>query len=239
MLLFNLLSFNLEANLTFNITMKKTLLTLALAMASYCSYAQTNTFPGSGNVGIGTNSPSSKLDIIGGVLTNTPVIDGVTLSTTNANFTTKGRIASNFNGNYITQNASYNGSNWLADNTGNAVAAVVLTANGADGNIGFYTSDVNNAGIGNLRMLIDKNGNVGIGTTSPTSKFDLTGLNGANDIKFENYTPTTLGSENQNVVFTGSDNGGTNKGNFELLRMRVISTNGGVALSKGSIFTKW
>src|ERR1700744_4936638 len=40
--------------------MKKTLLILAIVIAGYCSYAQTNnTFPSSGNAGIGTTSPSA------------------------------------------------------------------------------------------------------------------------------------------------------------------------------------
>jgi hypothetical protein len=42
--------------------MKKTLLTLAIIMASYSTYAQ-NTFPPSGNVGIGTASPLFPLDV--------------------------------------------------------------------------------------------------------------------------------------------------------------------------------
>ena len=37
--------------------MKKIILSLALALSGYCTYAQTNTFPSSGNVGIGTTSP--------------------------------------------------------------------------------------------------------------------------------------------------------------------------------------
>jgi hypothetical protein len=45
--------------------MKRFFLTLAVAMISYCSYAQTNTFPLSGNVGIGTGNPSAKLDVLG------------------------------------------------------------------------------------------------------------------------------------------------------------------------------
>ncbi|GAB2972593.1 hypothetical protein GCM10027049_03050 [Mucilaginibacter puniceus] len=45
--------------------MKKLILTLSLAIASYFSYAQTNTFPLSGNVGIGTTSPTNKFEIKG------------------------------------------------------------------------------------------------------------------------------------------------------------------------------
>jgi hypothetical protein len=43
--------------------MKKTILSLAIAMSGYCADAQTNTFPSSGNVGIGTTSPGSDLNV--------------------------------------------------------------------------------------------------------------------------------------------------------------------------------
>jgi hypothetical protein len=47
--------------------MKKICLSLiALSCAMNFSYAQTNTFTSSGNVGIGTTSPNSKLDVQGG-----------------------------------------------------------------------------------------------------------------------------------------------------------------------------
>ncbi len=43
--------------------MKKTLLTLAIALIGYSIYAQTNAFPLNGNVGIGTTSPSYPLTL--------------------------------------------------------------------------------------------------------------------------------------------------------------------------------
>ena len=43
--------------------MKKIILFIAIAMFSYCSDAQTNTFPSSGNVDIGTTSPGSDLNV--------------------------------------------------------------------------------------------------------------------------------------------------------------------------------
>jgi hypothetical protein len=43
--------------------MKKVLFTLVSVIASYCSFAQTNTFPSSGNVGIGATTPLNGLHI--------------------------------------------------------------------------------------------------------------------------------------------------------------------------------
>ncbi|HTK18822.1 MAG TPA: hypothetical protein VL442_04895 [Mucilaginibacter sp.] len=51
--------------------MKKIILSLAMALSSYCSYAQWNGAPGdiyynTGNVGIGTNVPKNILDLANG-----------------------------------------------------------------------------------------------------------------------------------------------------------------------------
>ncbi|GAA4103591.1 hypothetical protein [Mucilaginibacter panaciglaebae] len=63
--------------------MKKACLSLAIAVSGYCSYAQTNTFPSSGNVGIGTTTPTKLLQKTGDVgsnnllsLNNSDDIDG-------------------------------------------------------------------------------------------------------------------------------------------------------------------
>jgi len=57
--------------------MKRLLSLLAAGFFAHFAYGQTNTFPSSGNVGIGTVSPTKKLDIVG---------DGVNLeNTTHAN----------------------------------------------------------------------------------------------------------------------------------------------------------
>ncbi|WP_420385502.1 hypothetical protein [Roseivirga sp.] len=51
--------------------MKKPLLFLSAFILCSYSFAQTNTFPSSGNVGIGTTSPSEKLEILGNLKLST------------------------------------------------------------------------------------------------------------------------------------------------------------------------
>jgi hypothetical protein len=140
-----------------------------------------------GNVGIGTTSPTNKLEVQGGANATTGVIDGIAVSTVNTSYTTKGRMGSNFDSNYITQNAYFNGSNWLSDNSSHATSGIIFTANNQDGSINFYTSATNNAGIGTQQMIIDKSGNVGIGTVNPGAKLQVQGgilstNNGLNNI---------------------------------------------------------
>ena len=50
-------------------------------------------------------------------------------------------------------------------NTSKSHASIILQGNDADSNIRFYTTASNNS-TGNQRMVIDKNGNVGIGLTN-------------------------------------------------------------------------
>ena len=53
-------------------------------------------------------------------------------------------------------------------NTSKSHASIILQGNDADSNIRFYTTASNNS-TGNQRMVIDKNGNVGIGLTNPSA----------------------------------------------------------------------
>ncbi|MCH7411486.1 hypothetical protein MM239_19010 [Belliella sp. DSM 111904] len=106
-------------------------------------FGQTNTFPSTGNVGIGTTSPSHKLDLNGSFRSNSNI------------------LAANPNN---IQATSFLG--WK-DN----VARIRVGGNGDGAGGGF---DIQTLGDKSLMRLLN-NGNVGIGTTNPISKFDVVG----------------------------------------------------------------
>ena len=123
--------------------MKRIFLTLAITIATYYSYAQ-NTFPSSGNVGIGTTSPSYSLDV-----------NGVIHSSVTG-------------GNNLILSKSTGAS--LAFDNGSGTQTAMLEAGSVDNHLEFFTNTATNTGIIE-RMRITNNGNVGIGTTCPQNKF--------------------------------------------------------------------
>jgi len=123
----------------------------------------------SGNVGIGTTGPGAKLDIISSGLSTM-----FRLSNTEADATTKygsvlGRhytnAEENVTGMLITSSSS---------NTGGRISiGGGISAANAVNDILFYTAANNTTLTGSERMRIDASGNVGIGTTSPSSRLQV------------------------------------------------------------------
>ena len=117
--------------------------------------AQTNTFPTSGNVGIGTTSPNTLLDIYGN---NNPVSFRI--------------LGGNNNSNSATINLGVvQGRDW------ELVAKKYVTSDGYALNINHKTDDYQGPVIfswmNNEKVRIEPNGNFGIGTNNPTHKLDI------------------------------------------------------------------
>jgi len=147
--------------------------------------AQTNF---TGPVGIGTTNPSSTLDVVGTAKINgTTTINGSTTSqillnlkntinsTANPTLTITGYGNGNYSGNTqqrIGEIDFYNNSPTNLGSAGRIIVAFGDNTNGS-GQMRFQTSP----GLGTPvdRMTIDKNGNVGIGISSPDKKLHVNG----------------------------------------------------------------
>ena len=123
------------------------------------TYNDTLFLSSSGNVGIGTTSPSTNLEIVTSnpsnginLTTNTGNLWGVLLNT-NSNDFPVGKLALKF------------GSNETASITARSNE---MRIGGSQMNITFYTSS-------SEKFRVDTNGNVGIGTTSPSTKLHVQG----------------------------------------------------------------
>jgi len=138
----------------------KRLLLVAFATLSLNAIAQTNTFPTSGNVGIGTTNPQTSLDVNGNIRASYSGADiGGSITIANPTKTGNGQASS-----WCIYNMSggYNNSLqfWAYDNVG-----------------------CTSGGLCNNRFTLMDNGNVGIGTTSPQTLLNVNvGAGGSNGL---------------------------------------------------------
>jgi hypothetical protein len=159
--------------------MKKQLLLLLTAcfaiLVSIQSFAQNNTFPGSGNVGIGTTSPANKLQIEANA--SGSITASIKNSTTTTNFPqAKFEV---LNGAGSSGQFFKAGTNWATYRM--MLANDLVVYNGGSGNLVIY----NDLSTGNVsltagaatsaQVVLLPSGNFGIGTASPSEKLAVNG----------------------------------------------------------------
>lgn len=129
--------------------------------------------PLGGNVGIGTTSPTAILNIQG---SGTSSYRGIQVQNSFADATDKGAIAI-IGARKTNSNVPFSGFGTWDQGTFRSVYIGGGQWSIPDAtSIKFYTAssyDESNGAAGNLRMLIDSSGNVGIGTASPASRLHL------------------------------------------------------------------
>lgn len=159
--------------------MKKECLSIVLLALSQLVVAQTNTFPATGNVGVGTATPNRGLEIFkdGGA----HAVDSYLRLSTGT--------AGAYGGRSIIESTYNDYGNIAVDmkTTKITMAADVLTTTNVGGFIAFYTKPLDGA-VGDEpteKMRVLANGNVGIGTSTPGEKLAVNGKIRAKEIRVE------------------------------------------------------
>ncbi len=168
---------------------------------------KTNT---TGNVGIGTTSPSDPLHVSSASGVNIRLTDSA--NSVSSYFT---QIS-----NWSVWQSNRNPITGTKPDSGRTVAGIYFQSLSGDSSIHFQTSTTNGADPSE-RMVIDKGGNVGIGTTTPNRKFEL--VQDVGGLSFE----VGSGSPNSGAIRFGDNTG------WKLHFGRSRESNGG-ALNSGT-----
>jgi len=175
-----------------------TLAGTSIVFATYPSEKSVN-YDASGNVGIGTTSPTQKLDVNGQIIS-----DAIT---SRGNATEGGQLTLN--------NAANSAGVYFFDVDGSGHGRVFTTTNNTNLTLGQLVGTggvVTVATSAAERMRIDTSGNVGIGTASPASKLDIA----SGDLRFSSTAQRILGdfsnaTETNRLLFqSATTNGNTN-----------------------------
>ena len=157
--------------------MKKQILNI-LVFTSLCLRvnAQSNTFPATGNVGIGTNSPQTLLNVdVGAGGTNG--IAGIRIGGTN-NYSS---LELGIDGDYDGMIRSYgNNLNYYAGHW-----KVIGNTASENHSHNWFTSKAGSSDWSIAKMVLNQDGNLGIGTTNPTYKLDVIGTIRSREVKVD------------------------------------------------------
>jgi len=192
-----LIILNLES-----VKMKRYLAITILASIVHASFGQTNTIPSSGNVGIGTTTPSQQLTVVGNINIENST-GGKYLGfgvPSNNEYNTIGSLYSSAIlaiSHGLKPHSSFSGLVYSHPSmTRNAITIGGYSENG----IKFYTKELSNETIGATfselpRMVILNDGNIGIGTISPGSrKLKISTSTTNNDVGAEIEITRTTGT---------------------------------------------
>ncbi|MCM2339341.1 MAG: DUF5011 domain-containing protein [Burkholderiales bacterium] len=156
---------------------------------------------GNGNIGIGTTAPNALLHLSGSAGSNGPN-SGLILNASYGLGTSVNNIDFRINGNAI------------------RAASLGAAANVGGADLTFYTSSNFATTDATEKMRIDKNGNVGIGTTAPGFKLDVNGISAANQFYSGGVNITSSGiwgvgsSAEALIGFGSAQAGGARPWNF-------------------------
>ncbi len=166
------------------------------------------------NVGIGTAAPQNKVSIVSSVTSSSTISDATSL----LSLTNKYGGAVDEKAAIAWKNAAVSGSPigaYISSNFKNALG---------QGETDLYFGTRNDSGVLANRMIIDRNGNVGIGTTAPTKKLQIEGDFGVSYNGTSNFNVSTYGYATQRSAWITQLNGTGDHGNVPLSIIADVAT---------------